>query len=101
MFGGAIDRRNNFIAEHDDANVAPRFFDVLLQIKNFVEKMAQHRFVFEQRFGGFAVIHFGYESAPRTDDGFQDDGIAHRFNRFERGFGRERDFRARRGNIVL
>ena len=55
----AVDRCNTFVTDHETADIPALFLDVFLDVENRVMIAAKNCFVFEDRFGGLAIIDFG------------------------------------------
>ena len=69
MLGGAIDRRNRFVADDKGANVAFGFADVFLNVKDRMMIRAKYFLVLENGFGGVTVVDLGKQAPPRTNGG--------------------------------
>ena len=56
VFRLAVDGRQDFVADHNRPDIASRFFDELLNVKDRVLHRAQRRFMFQHCFGRIAIV---------------------------------------------
>src|SRR5690242_9178791 len=89
MWRRAINGANCAVANNEGANITLWFVDILLHIVSVVGVVAHDFTMLNDGFGTFTVIHFGEKATPRTSHGFENGGIANRFNRFYCAFFRE------------
>ena len=80
----AVDCADGAVADHECADVASRFVDILLHVDGVVGVIAQRVAMFEDGLGGVAIIDARQQPSPRAGHGFEHRRIANLSNRFQR-----------------
>src|SRR2546421_1673798 len=97
MVGAAVDGANRLVSHDDRPDVALRFVDVLLDVKNAVLVGAERLLVLEHRLGRVTVIDLCQQSPPGTNHWFEHDRVSHRLDGLQGGLPGKGDDRLRYG----
>ena len=79
-----IDGADCLIADDEAPDVTPGFLDILLDVEDRVLVTPECLLMLEECLGRVPIVDLGQETPPGTRERFQDDGVAHLLDRFER-----------------